>query len=178
MLQWLMRLLCRPVFVNGLDWTMRMNTENGLDGSMMTNTDYPRLAVTPSEWYASDMIRVIRTDLRQINGFTEMMGAMCDYTTVEVFTQIDSATADCGMGELDDFIFHHTSFPPDELSPGRDRNYMEHCTVRGFPMIDSVAVNYNSGALTGCLDVPPHEDSAGQVIRQAKWRQYMVGPVD
>ena len=30
MLQWLMRLLCRPVIMHGLDRTMTMNTENGL----------------------------------------------------------------------------------------------------------------------------------------------------
>ena len=54
MLQWLMRLLGLPVIMNGLDRTMRMNTENGLDGSMMTNTDSPRLAVISGEWYASD----------------------------------------------------------------------------------------------------------------------------
>ena len=112
MLQWSMRLLCRPVIMNGIDRTMRMNTENGLDGSMMTNTDSPRLAVTPGEWYTSETIRVIRTDLREMNGFTQMMGAMCDYTTAEVFTQIDSAAADCGVGELDDFIFRRTSYPP------------------------------------------------------------------
>ena len=55
MMQWLMRLLCRPVIMNGLDRTMRMNTENGLDTIKMTKTDFPRLAVTPGEWYASDM---------------------------------------------------------------------------------------------------------------------------
>ena len=49
MLQWLMRLLCQPVIMNGLDRTMRMNTENGFDGSMMMDTDSPRLAVTPDE---------------------------------------------------------------------------------------------------------------------------------
>ena len=54
-----MRLLCRPLILNGLDRTMRMNTENGLDGSMRINTDSPRLAITPGEWYASEMIRVI-----------------------------------------------------------------------------------------------------------------------
>ena len=31
MLQWLMRLLCRPVIVHGLDRTMTMNMENGHD---------------------------------------------------------------------------------------------------------------------------------------------------
>ena len=65
MLQWLFRLSCRPVIVNGLDRTMRMNTEYGLDRIMMTNTDSPRLAVTPGEWYASDMFTMMRTDLRQ-----------------------------------------------------------------------------------------------------------------
>ena len=51
MLQWLFRLSCRPVIVNGLDRTMRINTKYGLDRIMMTNTDSPWLAVTPSEWY-------------------------------------------------------------------------------------------------------------------------------
>ena len=49
MLQWLMRLLCRQVIMNGLNGPMRMNTEYGLDQSLMTNTDSPRLAVTPGE---------------------------------------------------------------------------------------------------------------------------------
>ena len=74
--QWLIRLSCRPVIINGLDRTMRMNTEYGLDGIMMTNTDSPRLAVTPGEWYASEMLAMMRTDLRQINGSTEVIGAM------------------------------------------------------------------------------------------------------
>ena len=40
-----------------------MNTEYGLDQSLMTNTDYPLLAVTPGEWYVSETIRMIRTEL-------------------------------------------------------------------------------------------------------------------
>ena len=100
------------------------------------------------QWYASEMIRVIRTDLRQTNGFTEIMGAICDYTTVEVFTQIDSAAADCGAGELDGFILRRTSFPPDELSAGCDGNYTEdYSTVWGLPHIDSAAVDYGTGAV-------------------------------
>ena len=83
----------------------------------------------------------VRTDLRQMTEFTEMMGAMCDYTTAEVFIQIDSAVADCGAGELDDFIFRRTSFPPHELSAGRDGNYTEeYSTVWGFPHIDSAHI--------------------------------------
>ena len=49
MLQWLIRLSCRPVNVNGLDRIMIMNTEYGLDRIMMTNAESPRLAVTPGE---------------------------------------------------------------------------------------------------------------------------------
>ena len=41
MLQWLMRLLCRQVIMNGLNGTVRMNTEYGLDRNLMTNTDSP-----------------------------------------------------------------------------------------------------------------------------------------
>ena len=77
-----------------------------------------------------------------------MKGAMCDYTTAEVFTQIVSATADCGADELDDFIFRRTSFPLDELSAGRDGNYTEeYSTVGGFPHIDSAAVDDGTGAV-------------------------------
>ena len=65
MLQWLMRLLCRHAIMNGLKRTMKANTEIGLGRCLMKNTDSPRLAVTPGEWYASKMIRMIRTDLHQ-----------------------------------------------------------------------------------------------------------------
>ena len=41
MLQGLMWLLCRQAIMNGLNGTMRMNTEYGLDQSLMTNTDSP-----------------------------------------------------------------------------------------------------------------------------------------
>ena len=43
MLQWLMRMLCRPVIVHRLDWTMTRNTENRLDTIMMITTvdSYP-----------------------------------------------------------------------------------------------------------------------------------------
>ena len=49
LLQWLIRLLCRPVIRNGLVRTASMNMEYGLDQLMMTNMDSPRLAVTPCE---------------------------------------------------------------------------------------------------------------------------------
>ena len=55
--------------------------------------------------------------------------------TVWGFPKIDSATVDCDTGavELDDLTFRRTSFPPDEFSTGRDRNYMEGYIVRGSP---------------------------------------------
>ena len=56
MFQWLIRLSCRPVIINGLDRTMRMNTDYGHERIMTTNVDSPRLAVTPGEWYASEML--------------------------------------------------------------------------------------------------------------------------
>ena len=84
MLPWLMRLLCQQAIMNGLIGTMRINTEYGLVRSLMTNTDSPRLAVTPGEWYASGTMRMIRTDLRQMNGITRIIGAMCDCWTVGV----------------------------------------------------------------------------------------------
>ena len=49
MFQWLIQLSCRPVIINGLDRTMRMNTEYGHERIKTTNTDSPRLAVTPGE---------------------------------------------------------------------------------------------------------------------------------
>ena len=110
--QWLIRLSCRPVTTNGLDRTMRMNTEYGLDKIMMTNTDSPRLAVTPGEWYASDIDTPRRRDLRQRNGMPEVIAAMYDCRTVLGFPQIDSAAVDCGAVELDDLTFRRTSFPP------------------------------------------------------------------
>ena len=40
------------------------------------------------------------------------------------FPHINSAAADCGTVELVDLIFRRTSFPPDDLSAGRDRDYI------------------------------------------------------
>ena len=81
-MMWLMRLLCRPVIMDGLDRTMTMNTENGLDMIMMITTDSPRLTVTLGEWYASDVLTRIRRDLRQTYGIPEVTGAMYGCRTV------------------------------------------------------------------------------------------------
>ena len=114
MLQWFMRLLCRPVIMHGLDRTMTMNTENGLDTIMMITTDSPRLAVTPAEWYASGMLTMVSHDLRQRNG------AMFNSSTEWGFPQVDSAAADIGAVELDDLIFRRMYFPPKKFAAGRD----------------------------------------------------------
>ena len=157
------------MIVNRLDRTMRMNTEYGLDKVMMTNTDSPWLAVTPGEWYVSDMLTTMRTDLSQMNGIPELIGAMYDCRTVWGFPQIDYTAVDSGAVELDDLTFRRTSFPPDKLSAGRDRNYMEDYSIAwGFPQIDSAAVDCDTGVVE--LDdlifrrtsFPPDELSAGR----------------
>ena len=94
------------------------------------------------------MLTTMRTDLRQMNGIPEVIGAMYVCRTVWGFPQIDSTAVDCGAVELDDRTFRRTSFPPDEFSAGRDRNYMEdYSIVWGFPQIDSAAVDCDTGAV-------------------------------
>ena len=118
---------------------MMMNTEYGRDRIMRRNMESPRLAVTPGEWYASDILATMNTDLRQMNGIPDVIGAMKDCRTVWGFPQIDSATVDCGTVELNDMIFRRTSFPLDEL---RDGDFMKDCrTVWGFPQMNSAAVD-------------------------------------
>ena len=67
--------------------------------------------IAPGKWYASETMRMIRTDLHQMNGITRIIGAMCDCWTVGVCPQLDSVAADCGTVELVDLIVRHTSFP-------------------------------------------------------------------
>ena len=67
-----------------------MNTDYGLDQITMTNTDFPRLAVTPDEWYTSDMLTLLSHDLRQMNGIPEVIGAMYDCRPGLGFPQFDS----------------------------------------------------------------------------------------
>ena len=59
----------------------------------------------------------------------------------------------------------------------------DYSIVWGFPQIDSAAVDCDTGVVE--LDdlifrhtsFPPHEFSAGRVVRRARWRLYMDGPV-
>ena len=121
LLQSMIRLSCRPAIVNGLDRNMKIDTES------------PRLAVTPGEWYASDLLATMSTDLRQMNGILDVIGAVkIDCRTVWGFPQIDSAAVDCGAVELDDLIFRRTSFPPDEFSAGRDGDYIWLAPLAGL----------------------------------------------
>ena len=171
MLQWLMCLLCRQAIMNGLNGTTRMNTEYGLDRSLMTNTDSPWLAVTLGEWYASETIRMIRTDLRQMNGFARILGVMCECWTVGVCPQLDSAAADCGAVGLDDLIFRRTSFPPHDCPAGCDQTYTEdYSIVWGFPhlksVVDAAAADCGTVELVDLIvrhtSFPPDESSAGR----------------
>ena len=54
----------------------------------MTNTDSPRLVVAPGEWDASEMLTMMTTNLRQINGFPEMIDTIYNCRTVGDFPQI------------------------------------------------------------------------------------------
>ena len=120
MLQWLLQQLCRQAIINRLYRTMRMNMVNGLGRSLIIITDSPRIAVTPGEWYASETIWMMRTDLHQANEFAKIMSARCDYKTVESFSHVVSAAIDGSAVELNDLSFRRMSFPPYEVSAGRD----------------------------------------------------------
>ena len=102
MFQWIIRLSGRPMIRSGLVRTTRMNMEYGLEKILMTNTHSPRLVVAMGEWDASEMLTMMTTNLRQINGFPEMIDTIYNCRTVGDFPQIDSASANCGVVELDD----------------------------------------------------------------------------
>ena len=138
---------------------------------MDLSTDSPRLAVTPGEWYASETIWTIRIDLRQRNGFTRIIGALCDCWTVGCCPQLDSAAVDCGAVGLDDLIFRRTSFPPNDYSAGCDQTYTEdYSIVRGFPhlesAVDAAAADCGTVELVDLIvrrmSFPPDDLSAGR----------------
>ena len=123
--------------MHGFDGTMPMITENGLDAIMMINSDSPRLAVTPGEWYASAMLTLLSCDLRQMNSAmfhsrTELGFAQVDSVAEEDVSagrdgnygtlKIDSTVVDYGTGAvgLDDLIFRRLSFLPEEFGGGWD----------------------------------------------------------
>ena len=85
------------------------------DMIMKINKESPRLAVTPVEWYASDLLVTSSTGFRQIDDIPHVIGTVkLNCSTVWGFPQTDSATVGCGAVELDDLNFRQKSFPPDE----------------------------------------------------------------
>ena len=70
------------------------------------------MAVTPGEWYASDLLATTSTGFREMDDIPNVIGAVkLDYRTVWGFPQIDSAAVGCGAVELNDMNFRRTSFP-------------------------------------------------------------------
>ena len=115
----MIRLCCQPAIVDGhgsrlirsLGQLIVLNIDMGQtdaltvghnpDMNMKINTESPLLAVTPGEWYTSDLLATTRTGFRQMDDILHVLSAVkLDCSTVWGFTQIDSAT-----------VFRRTSFP-------------------------------------------------------------------
>ena len=143
LLQSAIRLSCRPAIVDGhgsrlirsFGQLFVLNIDMGLtdalavghnpDMNMKIKTESPRLAVTPGEWYASDLLATTSIGFCQMDDILHVIGAVkLDCRTVWGFPQIDSTAVGCGAVELDDLNFRRTSFPPDEFSPGREGDYI------------------------------------------------------
>ena len=100
------------------------------DMNMKINTESPRLAITPGEWYASDLLATTRTGFRQMDDIPHVIGAVkLDCRTVWGFPRIDSAAVGCGAVKLNDLNLRQTSFPPDEFSAGREGDYIWLATL-------------------------------------------------
>ena len=77
LLQSMIRLSCRPAIVNGLDRNMKIDTES------------PRLAVTLGEWYTTNLLATMSTDLCQMDGIPDVIGAVkIDCRTVWGFPRL------------------------------------------------------------------------------------------
>ena len=124
LLQVVFRLSCRLAGVDGhglrlvrsLGQLFVLNIDMGLtddlavghnpDMNMKIKTESPRLAVTPGEWYASDLLATTSTGFRQMD----------DIPNVIVAVKLDCRTV--WLWQLDDLNFRQTSFPLDEFSAG------------------------------------------------------------
>ena len=177
MLQWLIRLLCRPVIMNRLIRTRTMYTENGLDTNMMIPTDFPRLTVTPGEWYGNDVFTQIRHELRDARDNSaavdckavirnnlisrrlclppEEVSAGRDET--DDFPETDCATAESDAADMNDLISHRLCLPPEEVSAGLDG-------TDDFPETDCAAADSGAADMNDLifhqLSLPPDDDSA------------------
>ena len=176
MSQWLIRLLCRPVIMHGLDQTMTMYTENGRDMIMMITTDSPRSKVTPGEWFASDVFTQPRRDVRHTYDISDavdcnavvrndLISRRLSLPTEDVsaggdgkydFPKNDCAAADSGAVEMNDLIFRRLSLPPKD---------------------DFAAVDYDTGAvglddmIFRRLGFPPEEFATGWKIGDMIFRR-------
>ena len=138
MLQCLMRLLCRPVIMNGLIRTRTVYTENGLDTNLMKPSDSHRLTVTPGEWYGNDVFAQIRHELLDAGD--------------------NSAAVDCNTVIRNNLISRWLCLPPEEVSARRyetDDFPETDCTVT-----DSDAADMND-LISRRLCLTPEEVSAG-----------------
>ena len=89
--------------------TDALTVEHTPDMNMKIKTESPRLAVTPGEWYASDLLATTSTGFRQMENITNVIGAVkLDCRTVWDFPQIDSALVSSGAVELDAMNFRRT----------------------------------------------------------------------
>ena len=114
--------------------------------NMKNKTEAPRLAVTPGEWYASDLLATTSTGFHQLENITDVIGAVkLDCRTVWGFPQIDSAAVGCGAVELNDMYFRRMS----------------------FPQIDSTAVSSGAVELDD-MNFRRTSFSAGQVFRRTR----------
>ena len=107
LLRSVIRLSCRPAIVDEHGWRLVrslgqlyvLNFDMGLtdaltvghypDMNMRINTDSPRLAVTPGEWYASDLLATTSTGFPQMDGIPNVIGAVeIDCRTVWGFPRL------------------------------------------------------------------------------------------
>ena len=103
----MIRLSCRPAIVDGhgsrlvrsLGQLFVLNIDMGLtdalavghnpDMNMKIKTESPRLAVTPGEWYASDLLATTSTGFRQMDDILNVIGAVkLDCRTVWGFPRL------------------------------------------------------------------------------------------
>ena len=123
------------VIMHGLEQTMTMYTENGLDTITMIAMDSPQLVVTSGEWYASDVFTQTRHNLRHTCDISDAVDCNAVIRNDLIFRRLclppeyasdgrdgmyDCAMADSGAVEMDDLIFRQLSFPPDEFAAGGD----------------------------------------------------------
>ena len=158
LLRSVIRLSCRLAIVDGLNMDMGLTDALAVghnpDMNMKIKTESPRLAVTPGEWYTSDLLATMSTGFRQMENITNVIGAVkLDCRTVWGFPQIDSAAVGGGAVELNDMYFRRTSFPQ-----------IDSCTVSsGVVELDDM--NFRR------MSFPPDKFS---VVESVVWKLYIT----